>query len=137
MNWETLLIGLAGGGFSAVLGYLGLRYQTRSARESARAQVEVDQRKVDQEAFNAYMEQNRKDLDRLRDRLIDTENKQAQTETKLEQTQLRLIIAVVNLKKTRQAVLDGKELPPFPDELKNVATWSFEDQANANSGGEQ
>jgi hypothetical protein len=127
MEWQTILIGLLGGAFASVLSFLGLRYQTRSAKESAKAQVEVDQRKVDQEAFNAYMEQNRKDLDRLRERMIDAEAKQEATEQKLEQTQLRLIIAVVNLKKTRQAVLDGKELPPFPDELKSVSTWTFDD----------
>ncbi len=132
MNWQTVLIGLCGGGFASVLSFLGLRYQTRSARESARAQVEVDQRKVDQEAFNAYMEQNRKDLDRMRVQLDKTMEQAAKTEQKLEQTQLRLIIAVANLKKTRQAVLDGKELPPFPDELKNVATWTFEDSPNGN-----
>lgn len=132
MEWQTILIGLLGGAFASILSFLGLRYQTRSARESAKAQVEVDQRKVDQEAFNAYMEQNRKDLDRLRERLRETEDKQAATEQKLEQTQLRLIIAVVNLKKTRQAVLDGKELPPFPDELKSVSTWTFDDVPTGN-----
>lgn len=127
MEWQTVVIGLLGGGFASILSFLGLRYQSKSARESAKAQVEVDQRKVDQEAFNAYMEQNRKDLDRLRERMIEAENKQQITEQKLEQTQLRLIIAVVNLKKTRQAVMDGKELPPFPDELKSVSTWTFDD----------
>lgn len=135
MNWQTVLIGLIGGGFASILSFLGLRYQTRSAQASARAQIEVDQRKVDQGAFNAYMEQNRMDLDRLRTRLGEAETKLTATEAKLEQTQLRLIIAVVNLKKTRQAVLDGKELPPFPDELKNVSTWSFEDTGSNNQQG--
>lgn len=135
MNWQTILVGLLGGGFASVLSFLGLRYQTRSAKESAKAQVEVDQRKVDQDAFNAYMEQNRKDLDRLRTRLNESETKQSVTEAKLEQTQLRLIIAVVNLKKTRQAVLDGKELPPFPDELKSVSTWTFDESGVSTNDG--
>lgn len=135
MNWQTILVGLLGGGFASVLSFLGLRYQTRSAKESAKAQVEVDQRKVDQDAFNAYMEQNRKDLDRLRSRLNESETKQSATEAKLEQTQLRLIIAVVNLKKTRQAVLDGKELPPFPDELKSVSTWTFDESGVSTNDG--
>jgi len=130
MEWQTVLIGLLGGGFASILSFLGLRYQTRSARESVRAQVEVDQRKVDLEVFNSAMEQNRKDLDRLRVQLEKTQEKQASTEERLEQAQRQLSIAVTNLLRTRQAVLDGKELPPFPDELKRVSAWTFDDEGH-------
>lgn len=128
MDWQSAVPSILAVFITGVLALLGNRYLANKSTEAAKAQTEVDQRKVDQEAFNIHLKEYERDRIYMRERLEDREKDVRRIEAKLDDTDRKLMIAVVCLKKTRTAFLDGQDLPVFPPELRAVQTWRYEEQ---------
>ncbi|PRH79414.1 hypothetical protein C6N75_10040 [Streptomyces solincola] len=111
---ETLITALGGGTMTGFLAYLGMRYTAQKSSEVQRASVEVEQRKVDREQFEAfktaYREERQQDQEEL-DRLAN----------KIEAQAALLRIAVRHIRVLRSELAQNQvPPPPLPVELEMV-----------------
>jgi hypothetical protein len=97
----------------AVVGYLGSRFVAKQTRAVGQAEIEVDQRKVDQEAFDRFI--SRYERDRERDQNIITDTRRL----------LRSAVRHINLLRgeMRRSNLDP---PPLPNDLLELP-WDMLD----------
>jgi hypothetical protein len=105
----TLLTSLGGVLAGALFLYLGNRYVANKSTEVGRAQVEVENRKVDQASFEQFTRTYEKELQKL--------------QKQIDQTTKWLVISLRHIRQLRSDVLTNRELTKFPDELRNIPFW--------------
>lgn len=98
---------------------LGQRFMGKSQETVAEAQVEVDQRKVDQEAFDRFIQQYEKE----RARLIH----------QIDQTAGIVEAALRHILQLRRAWPTDTTLPPLPEKLGRYI-WYVEDSDESSGG---
>lgn len=121
---QTVLAGVIG----AIFVYLGQRVIAKSSKEVGQAQVQVDQRRVDIEAFTKFTSEYDKQLSDVRKQLDVRDTRIAEMGERIERNNRLLVIAVVALRRTRQAFLDGLSIPDFPEQLRDVPTWQYDEE---------
>lgn len=120
---QALLVALSSA-ITGVLLYLGNRYVARQTREVGEQQVEVDRRKVDQEAFDRFIARYESDRERQ-------EEEMEEQRTVLQSTQrlLRSALKHINLLRREMRVRDLTP-PPLPPELETVP-WGLLDEGDS------
>lgn len=113
---------LIGSGSTVVVGLLlllGNRFVARQTREVGEQQIEVDQRKVDQEAFDRFVNRYESDRDRQDEELRETRED-------LQQTRSLFRIALKHINLLRGEMRERRiPLPPLPDPLETVPWGLF------------
>jgi hypothetical protein len=113
MNTLITVLSSFGGVFAGALFlYLGNRYIANKSNEVGKAQVEVESRKVDQEAFDKFTRTYEKELSKL--------------QRQVDQTTQWLVISLRHIRQLRQDVVNNRALSPFPDELKDIPFWMLD-----------
>lgn len=108
------LIGVLSAFVTGLLLYLGNRFVARQTREVGEQQVEVEQRKVDQEAFDRFIA--RYEADRTRQ---DEELEETRTELRETRSLFRTALKHINL--LRGEMRRSNVVPPeLPEELADV-----------------
>lgn len=108
-DWVTAFTSFAGVVIGAVFLYLTQRYIAQKSSDVGRAQVEVEQQKVNQTTFETVMKQ------------YETELKRVQKQ--VDQTTAWLVLALKHISDLRSDVVHGRSLTAFPEELKSVPFW--------------
>lgn len=109
----TVLTSLGGVVFGGVFLYLGNRYVANKSNEVGKAQVEVESRKVDREAFEQFTRTYERELQKLQEQ-IDRYGKW-------------LVSSLQHIRQLRSDVIHNRELSPFPEELKSIPFWLLAD----------
>jgi hypothetical protein len=104
---NEILGGVASALITAVFLFLGSRFVARQTREVGEQQVDVEQRKVDQEAFDRFVD--RYEQDRTRQQTIITETR----------TLLRAALKHINLLRGEMRKAEVP-IPTLPEELEEV-----------------
>lgn len=120
------LIGVLSAAITGLLLLLGTRFVARQSREVGEQQVEVEQRKVDQEAFDRFV--TRYESDRLRQ-----DEELAETRTELAETRslFRTALKHINLLRGEMRRNDIP-LPGLPHELESVP-WGLLGEGDSGS----
>lgn len=119
MALPDVFIALGSGVGGSILGYLGLRYSARQSANVGQAQIEVDQRKVDQEAFDRFVQR--------------YEQERLSLVHKLDQTMGWLVTSLKYVKELRKDVIHTRPLTPMPEELRAIPVWLLEDDETEGS----
>lgn len=113
MPGEIILAGIGSALIGGLLSFLALRYTARSSATVARAQLEVDQRKVDQEAFDRFVAR--------------YENERLKLVHQVDQLQGWLSSALQHIHALHEAAERGRRVPPVPSALRNIVLWHMTD----------
>jgi Zn-dependent M16 (insulinase) family peptidase len=114
---ETL-IGIASAVITGVLLLLGNRYVAKQTREVGEQQVEVEQRKVDQEAFDRFI--SRYEADRTRQ-----DEELSETRSMLQDTRALLRSALKHINLLRNEMRGHKLTPPPLPETLETVPWDL------------
>jgi hypothetical protein len=112
------LIGVLSAFVTGLLLLLGTRFVARQSREVGEQQVEVEQRKVDQEAFDRFVKRYETDRDRQDDELEETRGELRET-----RSLFRVALKHINLLRSEMR-REEIPLPPLPAALETVP-WDF------------
>lgn len=97
-------------GMSPVFVYLGNRYMAKQSRDAARSTVDVDQRKVDQEAFDSFVSRYEDERRRLTE--------------KLDRTNTWLFAAFAYIGELRHDMQEAGITPrPVPDTIRDMSLF--------------
>jgi Zn-dependent M16 (insulinase) family peptidase len=108
------LIGVVSAFVTGLLLLLGTRFVARQSREVGEQQVEVEQRKVDQEAFDRFVTRYESDRQRQDEELAETRHELADT-----RSLFRVALKHINL--LRSEMRRSNMTPPtLPQELETV-----------------
>jgi hypothetical protein len=116
-------IGALSAVITGVLLLLGNRFVARQTREVGERQVEVEQRKVDQEAFDRFIA--RYEADRTRQ---DEELEETRTELRETRSLFRTALKHINLLRGEMRRREVP-VPPLPDDLADVPWDMVGDQS--------
>lgn len=112
------LIGVVSAAVTGVLLLLGTRFVARQSRVVGEQQVEVEQRKVDQEAFDRFVTRYEADRQRQDEEL-------EETRTELRETRSLFRTALKHINQLRSEMRDRQmPIPPLPEALESVP-WSL------------
>lgn len=106
---STVLISLGGGLVGALFLYLGNRYVANKSTEVGVAQVAVENRKVDQAAFEQFTKRYEEEMRKL--------------QKEIDQTTKWLVASLRHIRQLRNDVITNRELSEFPEELRNIPFW--------------
>ena len=108
------LIGVVSATVTGILLLLGTRFVARQSREVGEQQVEVEQRKVDQEAFDRFITRYESDRQRQEEQL-------QETRSELSNTRSLFRVALKHINRLRSEMRDSRiEIPPLPEQLESV-----------------
>jgi len=114
---ETL-IGIASAFITGLLLLLGNRYVAKQTREVGEQQVEVEQRKVDQEAFDRFI--SRYEADRARQ-----DEELEETRSMLQDTRALLRAALKHINLLRREMTNRNVTPPPLPETLETVPWGL------------
>jgi hypothetical protein len=112
----TAMIGVLSAFVTGLLLLLGTRFVARQSREVGEQQVEVEQRKVDQEAFDRFVKRYELDRDRQDEELAETRGELRETRS-LFRTALKHINQLRSELRRRDPHVP---VPPLPVSLETV-----------------
>lgn len=113
------LIGVLSAFVTGFLLLLGTRFVARQSREVGEQQVEVEQRKVDQEAFDRFVTRYESDRQRQDEEL-------AETRTELQETRSLFRTALKHINQLRGEMRRNEiPIPPLPEALETVPWGLF------------
>lgn len=117
------LLAVLSSAITGLLLYLGNRYVARQTRTVGEQQIEVDRRKVDQEAFDRFIARYESDRERQ-------EEEMEEQRTVLENTRALLRTALKHINLLRREMRDRDITPPpLPDTLETVP-WGLLDEGD-------
>lgn len=120
MRAETIATWIAVA-LSPVLVYLGNRYMARQSREAAQSTNDVEQRKVDQEAFDSFVKRYEEERMRLTQ--------------KLDRTNVWLFAAFAYIGELRRDMVAAGMTPPaIPDTLRDMSLFVMTEQPPPKQG---